>query len=132
MDKIRNFLTFGLYNRVVEAERQAQSYYSELKRMIENLVHESDIEDAVEEEINKRSILTEDNFCPSDYDCVVEGDYDLSDLDTFLTEDDVRDFVTKTEMYDAIQARIDLIAHDVLEGKIKAVLTLSSDKENES
>lgn len=128
MDKIRNFLTFGLYNRVVEAERQAQSYYSELKRMIE----ESDIEDAVEEEINKRSILTEDNFCPSDYDCVVEGDYDLSDLDTFLTEDDVRDFVTKTEMYDAIQARIDLIAHDVLEGKIKAVLTLSSDKENES
>ena len=125
--KIKNFLTFGVYDRLVKAECEV----IKLKESI-SAIEQEDVADMVEEEINKRSILTEDNFCPGDYDCIVEGEYDLSDLDTFLTEDDACDFVTKTEMYNAIQARIDLIAHDVLEGKIKAVLTLSSDKENES
>lgn len=81
---IKNFLTFGLYNRVCEAEKQSQSYYSELKRSIDNI----DISVAVEEEINNQDILTGHNFSPSDYDLVSSDDYDF---DSFVTDDDVVD-----------------------------------------
>lgn len=81
---IKNFLTFGLYNKVCEVEKKATSYYSELKRSIEDL----DIDSQVEEEINRRNVLTEDNFSPHDYDLVSSCDYDF---DSFVTEDDVVD-----------------------------------------
>jgi len=83
---IKNFLTFGLYNRVCEVEKKSTSYYSELKRSIEDL----DIDSQVEDEINRRNILTEDNFSPCDYDLVSSDDYDF---DSFATEEDVVDEV---------------------------------------
>jgi hypothetical protein len=102
-NKMINILTFGLYNRLVEAERQAQSYYSELKRMIENL----DIDGAVEEEINKRDILTQDNFSPSDFDIVTSDDYDF---DSFLSTDDYNldDFMD----YDDVQKELTGLVHE--------------------
>lgn len=102
-NKMKNILTFGLYNRVIEAERQAQSYYSELKRMIENL----DIDGAVEEEINKRDILTQDNFSPSDFDIVTKDDYDF---DSFVSTDDYSfdDFMD----YDDVQKELAGLVHE--------------------
>ncbi len=109
-NKMINILTFGLYNRLVEAERQAQSYYSELKRMIENL----DIDGAVEEEINKRDVLTQDNFSPSDFDIVTSDDYDF---DSFVSTDDYKfdDFMD----YDDVQKELTGLVH---ESEIKEVI----------
>ena len=109
-NKMKNILTFGLYNRLVEAERQAQSYYSELKRTIENL----DIDGAVEEEINKRDILTQDNFSPSDFDIVTKDDYDF---DSFVSTDDYSfdDFMD----YDDVQKELTGLVH---ESEIKEVI----------
>jgi hypothetical protein len=81
---IKNFLTFGLYNRVCEAEKQSQSYYSELKRSIEKI----DVDQAIDAAIDNASILTDNNFSPSDYDLVSSDDYDF---DSFVTDDDVVD-----------------------------------------
>ena len=110
-NKMKNILTFGLYNRLVQAEcdlikakEASYSYYSELKRTIENL----DIDGAVEEEINKRDILTQDNFSPSDFDIVTSDDYDFDD---FMTRDDVEDetrgLVHEDDIHNVIENKID-------------------------
>ena len=116
-NKMKNILTFGLYNRLVQAEcdlikakESSYSYYSELKRTIENL----DIDDAVEEEINKRDILTQDNFSPSDFDIVTSDDYDF---DSFVSTDDYKfdDFMD----YDDVQKELTGLVH---ESEIKEVI----------
>ena len=116
-NKMKNILTFGLYNRLVQAEcdlikakEASYSYYSELKRTIENL----DIDDAVEEEINKRDILTQDNFSPSDFDIVTKDDYDF---DSFVSTDDYSfdDFMD----YDDVQKELTGLVH---ESEIKEVI----------
>jgi hypothetical protein len=45
-----------------------------------------DVDSQVEDEINRRNILTEDNFSPSDYDLVSSNDYYF---ESFVDEDDV-------------------------------------------
>ena len=87
--KIKNFLTFGLYDRLVKAECElikakeaSYSYYSELKRSIEKI----DIDQAIDAAIDNASILTDNNFSPSDYDLVSSNDYYF---ESFVDEDDV-------------------------------------------
>tara|TARA_R100000315_G_C5206796_1_gene122317 strand:- start:83 stop:580 length:498 start_codon:yes stop_codon:yes gene_type:complete len=95
---IKNFLTFGLYNKVCEVEKKSTSYYSELKRSIEDL----DIDSQVEEEINRRNVLTEDNFSPSNYSLVQDDDWDF---DSFATQEDAADEVNARleDYYDVAQ-----------------------------
>ena len=123
-NKMKNILTFGLYNRLVQAEcdlikakEASYSYYSELKRTIENL----DIDGAVEEEINKRDILTQDNFSPSDYDIVTKDDYDF---DSFVSTDDYNfdDFMD----YDDVQKELAGLVH---ESEIEEVIEKKNRKE---
>ena len=119
---IKNFLTFGLYNRVCEAEKQSQSYYSELKRSIENI----DVDSQVEEEINSRNILTEDNFSPCNYDLVSSDDYDFGE---FVSEDDVAREVEvrideyKSEMFDDVKKQIEQAQGLVIIQTVKQVCT---------
>jgi hypothetical protein len=87
--KIKNFLTFGLYDRLVKTECElikakeaSYSYYSELKRSIEKI----DIDQAIDAAIDNSSILTDNNFSPSDYDLVSSNDYYF---ESFVDEDDV-------------------------------------------
>ena len=86
--KIKNFLTFGLYDRLVKTECElikakeaSYSYYSELKRSIEKI----DIDQAIDAAIDNASILTDRNFSPSDYDLVTNQDYDF---ESFVTGDE--------------------------------------------
>jgi len=97
--KIKNFLTFGLYDRLVKAECElikakeaSYSYYSELKRSIEKI----DVDQAIDAAIDNASILTDNNFSPSDYDLVSLHDYDF---DTFMNDDEVAR-VVESEMED--------------------------------
>lgn len=73
--KIKNFLTFGLYDRLVQAECDVINLKSKL----------SSIDSTILEEIDGRGVLTEDNFSASDYDLVTHQDYDF---DSFVTGDE--------------------------------------------
>ncbi len=121
---IKNLLTFGLYNRVCEVEKKSTSYYSELKRSIEDL----DIDSQVEEEINSRNILTEDNFSPCDYDLVSSDDYDF---DSFATEEDVadevrarlEDYVDRNEIDEMVRDAVAASQLKFIEDRVKKVCT---------
>lgn len=121
---IKNLLTFGLYNRVCEVEKKSTSYYSELKRSIEDL----DIDSHVEEEINSRNILTEDNFSPCDYDLVSSDDYDF---DSFATEEDVadevrarlEDYVDRNEIDEMVRDAVAASQLKFIEDRVKKVCT---------
>ena len=84
---------------------------------IENL----DIDGAVEEEINKRDILTQDNFSPSDFDIVTKDDYDF---DSFVSTDDYNfdDFMD----YDDVQKELAGLVH---ESEIEEVIEKKNRKE---
>ena len=120
-NKMKNILTFGLYNRLVEAESTLWTLadsYSELKRRADGLesdIENLDIDGAVEEEINKRDILTHGHFDPSDYDIVTSNDYDFDD---FMTRSDVEDEckLTIEEATDGLVHEDDI--HNVIENKI--------------
>jgi hypothetical protein len=73
--KIKNFLTFGLYDRLVKAECDVINLKSKL----------SSIDSTILEEIDGRGVLTEDSFSASDYDLVTHQDYDF---DSFVTGDE--------------------------------------------
>ena len=127
---IKNFLTFGLYNKVCEVEKKSTSYYSELKRSIEDL----DIDSQVEDEINRRNVLTEDNFDPYNYDLVSQNDYNF---DSFITEDDsvgeqdverivreyLEDYHNAQEMDEAIKENIKDAQSELIESMVKKVCT---------
>ena len=131
-NKMKNILTFGLYNRLVEAESTLWTLadsYSELKRRADGLesdIENLDIDGAVEEEINKRDILTHGHFDPSDYDIVTSNDYDFDsfvstndyDFDDFMTRSDVEDEckLTIEEATDGLVHEDDI--HNVIENKI--------------
>lgn len=120
---IKNFLTFGLYNRVCEAEKQSQSYYSELKRSIDNI----DISVAVEEEINNQDILTSHNFSPSDYDLVSSDDYDFDSFVDTDVEDTIRDYLADyhdaADMDKAIKEGIKEHQGELVKSMVKKVCT---------
>jgi len=133
-NKMKNILTFGLYNRLVEAESTLWTLadkYSELKRRSDSLesdieemiqdIENLDIDGAVEEEINKRDILTQDNFSPSDYDIVTKDDYDF---DSFVSTDDYNfdDFMD----YDDVQKELAGLVH---ESEIEEVIEKKNRKE---
>jgi predicted small metal-binding protein len=97
-------------------------------------VSDLDIDSQVEDEINRRNILTEDNFSPSDYDLVSSDDYDF---DSFITEDDsvgeqdvekiVRDYLEDyhdaQEMDEAIKENIKDAQGELIESMVKKVCT---------
>jgi hypothetical protein len=89
--KIKNFLTFGLYDRLVKAECEVIN----LKSKISDL----DIQSTVEDIIRNDGIVDDEirnNFSPSDYDLVTTDDYDF---DTFMNDDEVAR-VVENEMED--------------------------------
>ncbi len=89
--KIKNFLTFGLYDRLFKAECEVIN----LKSKISDL----DIQSTVEDIIRNDGIVDDEirnNFSPSDYDLVTTDDYDF---DTFMNDDEVAR-VVENEMED--------------------------------
>jgi hypothetical protein len=124
--KIKNFFTFGLMKRLDEAECKIIN--------LREAVSDLDIDSQVEDEINRRNILTEDNFSPSDYDLVSSDDYDF---DSFITEDDsvgeqdvekiVRDYLEDyhdaQEMDEAIKENIKDAQGELIESMVKKVCT---------
>ena len=124
--KIKNFFTFGLMKRLDEAECKIIN--------LRETVSDLDIDSQVEEEINRRNVLTEDNFSPSDYDLVSSDDYDF---DSFITEDDsvgeqdvekiVRDYLEDyhdaQEMDEAIKEAIEDAQGELIESMVKKVCT---------
>ena len=124
--KIKNFFTFGLMKRLDEAECKIIN--------LRETVTDLDIDSQVEEEINRRNVLTEDNFSPSDYDLVSSDDYDF---DSFITEDDsvgeedvekiVRDYLEDyhdaQEMDEAIKEAIEDAQGELIESMVKKVCT---------
>ena len=124
--KIKNFFTFGLMKRLDEAECKIIN--------LREAVSDLDIDSQVEDEINRRNILTEDNFSPSDYDLVSSDDYDF---DSFITEDDavdeqdvekiVRDYLEDyhdaREMDEAIKENIKDAQGELIESMVKKVCT---------
>jgi hypothetical protein len=124
--KIKNFFTFGLMKRLDEAECKIIN--------LREAVSDLDIDSQVEDEINRRNILTEDNFSPSDYDLVSSDDYDF---DSFITEDDavdeqdvekiVRDYLEDyhdaQEMDEAIKEAIEDAQGELIESMVKKVCT---------
>ena len=124
--KIKNFFTFGLMKRLDEAECKIIN--------LRETVSDLDIDSQVEEEINRRNVLTEDNFSPSDYDLVSSDDYDF---DSFITEDDsvgeedvekiVRDYLedyhNAQEMDEAIKEAIEDAQGELIESMVKKVCT---------
>lgn len=119
--KIKNFFTFGVYDRLVKAECEVIN----LKESIASI----DVDSQVEDEINRRNVLTEDNFSPSDYDLVSSDDYDF---DYFMNESDVRNDIdnalddyhesrVKEEMDRAIKKGIEESQGAFLEVMVKKV-----------
>jgi hypothetical protein len=81
--KIKNFFTFGVYDRLVKAECEVINLKSKLSDL--------DIQSTVEDIIRNDGIVDDEirnNFSPSDYDLVTTDDYDF---DSFVTDDDVVD-----------------------------------------
>ena len=112
--KIKNFLTFGLYDRLVKAECDVINLKSKL----------SSIDSTILEEIDARGVLTEDNFSPSDYDLVTHQDYDF---DTFIDEYDVNkkfeDYYNATEIDEAIRDSIGEMQGRFIKDTIKETCT---------
>ena len=108
--KIKNFFTFGVYDRLVKAECEV----IKLKESIASI----DVDSQVEDEINRRNVLTEDNFSPSDYDLVSSDDYDF---DYFMNENDVRnDIDNAIDSFDVTETKaftdgINAAVHDNIE-----------------
>ena len=119
--KIKNFLTFGMYDRLVQAECEV----IQLKEAISK-VQSTDIDSMIEDEISRRNILTEDNFSPSDYDLVQSYDYDF---DTFMNEDEVAREVEvridefKSEMFDEVKNQVEDAQKLVIIQTVKQVCT---------
>ena len=110
--KIKNFFTFGVYDRLVKAECEV----IKLKESIASI----DVDSQVEDEINRRNVLTEDNFSPSDYDLVSSDDYDF---DYFMNESDVRnDIDNAIDSFD-VTDKIDEAISEVTESMVKKVCT---------
>jgi hypothetical protein len=112
--KIKNFLTFGLYDRLVKAECDVINLKSKL----------SSIDSTILEEIDARGVLTEDNFSPSDYDLVTHQEYDF---DTFIDEYDVNkkfeDYYNATEIDEAIRDSIGEMQGRFIKDTIKETCT---------
>ena len=112
--KIKNFLTFGLYDRLVKAECDVINLKSKL----------SSIDSTILEEIDGRGVLTEDSFSPSDYDLVTNQDYDF---DSFVDEYDVNkkfeDYYTASEMDEAIRDSIGEMQGRFIKDTVKEICT---------
>ena len=109
---IYNILTLGMFGKIEKLNKQTilnsesiRNNNVELTKEIERLekfLTESiklDVEEAVESAVDNIDIESEvsnalsNNFSPSDYDIVCEGDYDL---DNIMSEDDVDDLIHNT------------------------------------
>lgn len=114
--KIKNFLTFGMYDRLVQAECQV----IKLKEAISKI----DVDQAIDAAIDNASILTDNNFSPSDYDLVSSNDYDFDD---FSTSDDLErkleDYYNADEVNDIIVSEVKESQNELVESMVKKVCT---------
>ena len=117
--KIKNFFTFGLMKRLDEAECKIIN----LRESVSGI----DVDSQVEDEINRRNILTEDNFSPSDYDLVSSDDYDFDSFVDTDVEDTIRDYLADyhdaASMDTAIKEGIEEHQGELVKSMVKKVCT---------
>jgi hypothetical protein len=115
--KIKNFFTFGVYDRLVKAECEV----IKLREAVSNI----NVSDAVYDEINNQDILTANNFSPSDYDLVSSDDYDFDSFVDTDVEDTIRDYLADyhdaAEMDTAIKEGIKEHQGELVESMVKKV-----------
>lgn len=117
--KIKNFFTFGVYDRLVKAECEVINLKSKLSDL--------DIQSTVEDIIRNDGIVDDEirnNFSPSDYDLVTTDDYDFDD---FSTDDDLErkleDYYDADEVNDIIIKEVKESQGELVESMVKKVCT---------
>lgn len=111
---ILNLLTFGLY-------AQVNALKEELKNIPKG-IDENSATDLIQDHFNDYVdgvYMRDGDFEPSDYDLVLNGDYNF---DEFITADDVSDEIDYDSIADKVHSNYDLVDEDTVQDMIDSAV----------